>query len=196
MRFSSSDSSDRRSSRDPAPGERPRSVGKGGTDAGNSRSGDSEDGRVYRFHVALRSLALLAPAVIVPLGAFYVQQVVTGSAPLHPSTDRGIGLVVLVAAVAAVAWSVPTLLTTVRLTPRGLRRDRPLRASEEIAFGQIRHIVVGGSAVEVGGDAVTVRLDRQLQGLDDLLRRLGPRLPDSVEVDDPAGDYADLLGAE
>jgi hypothetical protein len=190
MSFSSSDFPDRRPSRGPAPGENLHS------DSGADRVDSSSDGRVYRFHVALRSLALLAPAVIVPLGGFYVQQVVTGSAPLYPSTDRGIGLVVLVAAVAAVAWSVPTLLTTVRLTPRGLRRDRPLRASEEIAFGQIRHIVVGGSAVEVWGDAATVRLDRQLQGLDDLLRRLGPRLPDGVEVDDPTGDYADLLGRE
>jgi hypothetical protein len=119
-------------------------------------------------------------------------------------SDQSTTLPLLVAVIAINAFqTVPNLLSTVRLSDEALRIERPLSEAEEVRYGDVGRVFLGGAAVEVyvapdapsyapGRSAADLRVSRDIEDAEDFIRHLAHRLPEKAAVENPSGEFADL----
>jgi hypothetical protein len=98
-------------------------------------------------------------------------------------------------------------LSTFRLTGESLRVERPFADDEEVRYADIERVLIGGMAVEVhvasdapahvpGRTGPDVQISRDIQDVEDFLRRLVDHLPPAAVVENPSGEFAELRRPE
>jgi hypothetical protein len=156
---------------------------------------------VLQYSRLQRASVYLLPATVVAVLLYVAWIVVTGTfldtfgEPPHMVLVWGILLVSLPLNV----WqSTNTLLSSVHLSESTLHRTRPLRGDTRIALDDIRRVLLGGASIEIyvsDDDTPDLTVERDLPDVDSFIDALTRRLPASTTLENPSGEFDDLLAA-
>lgn len=94
--------------------------------------------------------------------------------------------------------STNTVLSSVHLAEATLHRARPLKDDTRISLNDIRRVFLGGASIEIyasNDDSPDLTVERDLPGIDAFIDALAQRLPPAVPIDNPSGEFDDLLAA-
>ena len=151
---------------------------------GAHRSADEE---VYRYGPFYRALAYGAVGIAILVLASVGMVVATkGLSEVDWGAYAGAA-----AGIVGIGVSFPVLLSELHLTADRLRKEWPLRSTQEVRLSDVCRVFIGGSSVEVyvtpGADPA-LAFDRKIRGSEDLIENLVGRLPASAEIDHPSGE--------
>ena len=147
----------------------------------------SADEEVYRYGPFYRALAYGAVGIAILVLASVGMVVATkGLSEVDWGAYAGAA-----AGIVGIGVSFPVLLSELHLTADRLRKEWPLRSTQEVRLSDVCRVFIGGSSVEVyvtpGADPA-LAFDRKIRGSEDLIETLVARLPASAEVDHPSGE--------
>lgn len=156
---------------------------------------------VLRYSRLQRASVYLLPATVVVILLYVAWTVAAGTfsvtfgEPPHMVLVWGILLVSLPLNV----WrSTNTLLSSVHLSESTLDRTRPLKDDTRIPLADIRRVFLGGASIEIytsDDDTPELTVERDLPGIDPFIDALTRRLPASATLENPSGEFDDLLSA-
>lgn len=156
---------------------------------------------VLRYSRLQRASVYLLPAAVVAVLLYVLWTVVTGTfldtfgEPPHMVLVWGI----LVVSLPLNVWrSTNTLLSSVHLSESTLRRTRPLKDDTRIPLDDIRRVFLGGASIDIytsDDDTPELTVERDLPGMHPFIEALTRRLPASTTLENPSGEFDDLLAA-
>jgi len=94
--------------------------------------------------------------------------------------------------------STNTLLSSVHLAESTLHRVWPLKDDSRIPLNKIRRVFLGGASIEIyasNDDTPDLTVERNLPGIGAFIDALTQRLSPSVPIDNPSGEFDDVLAA-
>jgi len=94
--------------------------------------------------------------------------------------------------------STNTLLSSVHLSESTVHRTRPLKDDTRIPLDDIRLVFLGGASIEIyvsDDDTPELAVERDLPGIEPFIDALTRRLPASTTLENPSGEFDDLLAA-
>jgi hypothetical protein len=156
---------------------------------------------VLQYSRLQRASVYLLPATVVAVLLHVAWTVVTGTfldtfgEPPHMVLVWGLLLVSLPLNV----WrSTNILLSSVHLSKSTLHRTWPLKEDTRIALDDIRRVFLGGASIEIyvsDDDTPDLTVERDLPDVDSFIDALTRRLPASTTLENPSGEFGDLLAA-